>query len=211
MNPPSLLLAALLVWSPLRAQERDGVWGSFSLVNAFAEGEIASLELDGAAMGDDRLDLGESTGNWPVRAGRHELRIDCGGEEPLVARFAAEPGVARHLVLFADYERDPDSGEIVVVPKVEPLPVQAAERFRMTLLSVARDEQVEVVVNDETIPVSRLSPEEIDAWHGQELRVSWRGDSLGRYEFSEPGAFLFLLYQDRESRLRLLLLRVVDH
>lgn len=215
INRICVWLGALAVGLGLLPQgapaQDDGprIWGNFSLIHAMAEGEVRSLKLDGESMGEDRLDLGESTGNWPLRAGGHQLEIDCGGEEPLEATVVAEAGKTQHLVLFTDYQRDPDTGAIIPVPTVEELPLAPSEQFSLTLVSVARDEQVVITVNDEDIPVTHMKVREVPEWHGQELQVHWGEQHLGRYRFTEPGAFLFLIYQDREGKVRLLVQRVV--
>lgn len=185
-----------------------GNFGYFFLINAYA-GKAVTLSVDGQLLSSQRLEEGVATGTCPLQTGGRNLRLTWGEEQEdefIDVRLSVSEEECEYLIFYPEYERDEKTGELLEIPTIRTLPVEAENSWNLTVLSVCQSPRSTFLVNENPVTLTRLDPIPVERWSGQSLSLeSTSGRFLGRYEFEEPASFLCIIWEDEEQKLQLLL------
>lgn len=216
MKTVSKLLAALVVASPLFAQDPPPNIGFIRMVNAVAAGEgNTEVLVDGETLYPKGYKLGQKTGGIGLPAGSRRITIRKQGVEEGSTSLGVAAGATTTLIAFAERvePKDPEE-EVTYRARILRLKQSDPERgYRLTVISVCTEEEVAFNVATaarrvfEKTAVKRFDTRTMDLGNGRgdvQIKLRGRQETLCGMSLAAPGNYVAVFYNDAEGNIKAL-------
>lgn len=219
MRTISRLLLALLLLTPLRAQDPGEKYGFIRLVNAVAPGEgHVTLLLDGSNLYPSGYRLGDATGGMGVPVGRCKVVVRRDGVKEGTTTIDVKEGKTTTIIPFAERipatDDEPEHWQIRILRLKQK---GESKKREATFVSVALDEEIPVEMRDPDGTWKKYGVKRFDTtvapmnYPEGYVPLRMKDQELPSIPVLDIGNYVVVLYNDADGKVQALNFRDFHH